>query len=61
MYILLNISRSEGNQTMKFGQGYGQNAQEKHAPDPSVKCKTYAYLWIDSLKCYTVIFILCSR
>ena len=45
-YIFTNISRSKGNQTMKFGQiieynmrniFHTQNAKEKLFPDPFIK------------------------
>ena len=47
IHILPNISRSKGNQTMKFGQlleynmiflkNHAQNLVEKLVPDPSLK------------------------
>ena len=60
---LLNISRSKGNQTMKFGQLieynirkfffkiHTQNVGEKLVPDPFLK---RPYLWINVIKFYTV-------
>ena len=62
IHILPNISRSKGNQTMKFGQlvecnmrnifpekKHTQNVVEKLFPDPFLKNKNRAYLWINSL------------
>ena len=68
MHILPNISRSKGNQTMKFGQlieynlrnillkNHTQNGLEKLFPDPYLKYQNWAYLWISSVKIYTVFF-----
>ena len=68
IHILLNISRSKGNQTLIFGQlieynmrnfflrKHPQNVVEKLAPDPFLKSENYAYLWINNLKYYTVCF-----
>ena len=45
---------------MKFGQLTNYNMRkffiEDLVPDPSLKNKNWAYLWIDSLKFYTVCF-----
>ena len=61
-----NISRSKGNQTMKFGQlieynmrniflkNHTQNVLEKLFPDPYPKYEIRAYIWINSVKFYTV-------
>ena len=70
--IFLNISRNEGNQTMKFSQlikynmrniflekSCGGDVVEKLVPEPSVKNQNCAYLWINILKFYAVSF-LCS-
>ena len=70
--ILLNISRNEGNQAMKFSQlieynmrniflekSCGGDVVEKLVPEPSVKNQNCAYLWIKILKFYAVSF-LCS-
>ena len=66
IHICLNISRSKGNQSMKFGQliGYNmrnifvqnhtQNVLEKLFPGPFLKNQIGVYLWINSLKFYTV-------
>ena len=62
-----NISWSNGNQTMKFGQlnvtwetfflkNHPQNVMEKLVPEPFLKNENWAYLWINSLKFYTVCF-----
>ena len=69
IHKLPNISRSKGNQTMKFGQlieynmrniffkkNHAQNVLEELFPDPFLKIKTCTYLWINSLKFYTVCF-----
>ena len=60
--ILPNISRSKGNQAMKFGQLKECNMRniflersctkrvEKLFLDPFLKNRNYAYLWINSLK-----------
>ena len=60
--ILPNISRSKGNQAMKFGQLKECNMRniflersctkrvEKLFLDPFLKNQNYAYLWINSLK-----------
>ena len=63
---LRNISRSRGRpQTMKFGQlikynmknnYHTQNVVEKLFPDTTLKIQDLAYLWIKSLKFYTVCF-----
>ena len=66
--ILLNISRSKGNHTMKFGQLIEYNMRntfleisylklvEKLVSDPFIKNQNWAYLWINSLKYYEVCF-----
>ena len=51
---------------MKFGQlikhetfslkNHTQNVMEKLAPDPSLKNQNWAYLWINSLRFYTVCY-----
>ena len=63
-----NISRSKGNQAMKFGQLiecntkniflkiHAQNVMERLVPDPFLKRSNWAYIWINSLKFYTVCF-----
>ena len=68
IHILPNISRSKGNQTVKFGQlleyvminiflkNHTQNVVEKQLPDPLLKNENLAYLWINSLTFYTVSF-----
>ena len=67
-HLLSNISRSKGNQTMKFSQlveynmqlflwkNHTQNMVEKLFTDPFLKTQHWAYLWINSLKLYTVNF-----
>ena len=68
MHILPNISRSKGNQTMKlspvkiitqetfFLKNHTQNVVEKLFPDPVLVYQNWAYLWVNSLKFYTVCF-----
>ena len=65
---MTNISHSKGNQAIKFGQliEYNmrnifswkktQNVVEKLLPDPFLKNQNWAYLWINSLKFYSVCF-----
>ena len=64
-----NISRSKGNQTMKFGQltwetfflkNHTQNVVEKLVQDPFLKNWNWAYLWIKTLKFYTAFLIACQ-
>ena len=61
IHILPNISSSIGNQTMKFDQlieynltflfkNHTQNVLEKLFPDPYLKNKNWAYLWINRVK-----------
>ena len=62
------VSRSKGNQAMKYGQliefnmrnifleNHTQNMVEKLFPDPFVKNQNRGYLWINSLKFNTVCF-----
>ena len=59
-YILPNISKSKGNQTMKFGQlkeynmgnifskNHAQNVVQKLLPGPFLKNKNWVFLWISS-------------
>ena len=66
MHILTNVSRSKGNQGMKFGRlinyecgtffsnNHTQNVLNKLFPDPFLENQNWAYLWINSLKCYAV-------
>ena len=66
--ILPSISRSKGNQTMKFGQLIEYNMKNifleksytkcggETFPNPIPKKPKRAYLWINSLKFYTVCF-----
>ena len=67
IHILPNISRSKGNQKMKFGQlieywetfllkNLKQNVVRKLFPHPFLKNQYWAYLWINSLKFYTNYF-----
>ena len=67
IHILPNISRNKTNQTMKFGQlaeywekfclkNHTQNVVEKLFPDSFLKNQNWLYLWINSLKFYTVCF-----
>ena len=73
MQISPNISRSNFNQTMKFGQlikyniktsflkNRTQNVVEKLAPDPFLKIRNWAYFWINSLNFYAVCFYCKSK
>ena len=59
--ILSNISKSKDNQAIKFDQlielkNHTQKVVEKLLPDPFLKDQNWAYLWINSLKFYTVCF-----
>ena len=68
IYILFNISRSKGNQAMKFGplissnmrniflEIFTQNGVKKLISDSCKKIKKLAYLLINCLKCYKVCF-----
>ena len=68
IHILLNISRSKGYQTMKFGLLIGYNMRNifleksytkcggEAIPRPFSKNQNWAFLWINSLKFYTVVF-----
>ena len=65
MYMLINISRSKGNQTIKLGQLTEYNVRiifleksytkcdAKLVPHPFLKTQNLPYLWINSLKIYT--------
>ena len=67
-YTLTNISRSTDNQAMKFGQLIQYNIknvflEKSHTkcdgetmPDPFLKNQNWAYIWINSVKFYTVCF-----
>ena len=66
--ILPNISRSKGNQTMKFGQliecnmrnillkNYTQNAVEKLFLDPFLRNENSSYLCVNSLEALYSLF-----
>ena len=59
--ILSNISKIKDNQAIKFDQlielkNHTQKVVEKLLPDPFLKDQNWAYLWINSLKFYTVCF-----
>ena len=68
IHLLPNASRSKGRETMKFGQlieydmrniflkKHTQNVVKKLVPDPYLKNQNWEYLWINSLKFYTVCF-----
>ena len=68
MHILPSISKSKGNQTMKFGQliniTWGIFFFKKHTqivleilfPGPFLQNQNLAYLWTNSLKLHTVCF-----
>ena len=61
-HILSDISKSKGNQSVKFGQliaynirnifleNHKQNVLEKLFADPYLKNQNWAYLWINGLK-----------
>ena len=64
--MLTNISRSKGNHAMKLSQvieydtrniflkTHAQNVVVNLFPDPFLKNKNRAYLWINTLKFYVV-------
>ena len=61
MHILNNISKSKGNQTMKFGQKHffkihTQKVLEKLFTGPFLKNQSWGYLFINSLTFYKVCF-----
>ena len=69
MHIFTNISRTKGNQIMKFGQLIEYNMRKKiflkiihkmrwrcYSQTPFLKYQNWAYLWINSLKFYTACF-----
>ena len=68
--ILPNISRTKGNQTMKFGQliecnmknillkNYTQNAVEKLFLDPFLRNENSSYLCVNSLEALYSLFFL---
>ena len=66
---IINISRSKGNQAMKFGhvnmtwetfflKNHSQNLVENLFPDLFLKYQKWAYLWINCLKFYAVFFFI---
>ena len=66
MHMLPNISRSKGNQTMKFGQlieynmknvFLGKSYSEKLFLDHFLKNQNWGYLWINSLKFWTIFLV----
>ena len=73
IHILTNISRSKGNQTMKFGQLIEYNMRTiflekvilkmwwRNYFQTLLKNQNGAYLWIISLKFPTVLFLLCAK
>ena len=70
--VLSNVSRSKGNETMKFGQlksltseilffkNHTQNVVEKPFWDPFLKNQNWAYLRVNSLKYIQFVFIVCQ-
>ena len=74
IHILPSISRSKGNQVMKFGRlkernltsiffllkNPRNNVMEKLVPDPFIKNQNWAYVWINSLK-YKICFCCMSK
>ena len=68
IHILTNISRSKGNETIKFGQliKYNmrnikkkktQNVMEKLFSNPLLKNNNSAYPWINSLQFYSLFLL----
>ena len=67
--ILPNTSRSKDNQTIKFGQlieynmrnisfkNHPQNMVKKLVQNPFIKNQNWAYLWINSLKYYSLFLL----
>ena len=70
IHILLNISSSKGNHTMKVGQSmecnirkiylenHTQNVVKKLVPQYFVKNEHGGCLWINSPECYKILFLL---
>ena len=60
VHILINISKSKGNRTMKFGQLIGYNMRNIFPEKSCAKCVgetiNSAYLWINSRKFYAICF-----
>ena len=68
-----HVSRSKGNQTMKFDQlieynlrniyleELNKNRMEILVPNPFLKHQNWAYLWINSLKFCTICFYCMSK
>ena len=61
LHILTNISRSKGNQAMKFGQLIEYNTRNMFLEKSYKKCgglfpksQIRVHLWINSLKFYTI-------
>ena len=73
IHVLPNISRSKGNQAMKFGQlidakweifslkNHTQNLMKKLVPDLFIKNWNWACLWINSIKFYAICFCHMSK
>ena len=57
-HILPNISRSKGNQTIKFSQLTECNIGSIFLEKPYKQC-VGEYLWINNLKCLRFVFIVC--
>ena len=66
---ILSVSRSKGNQAMKFGQlikynmrniflekSYAKFSGKTECPDSFLKNQNWDHLWINSLKSHTVCF-----
>ena len=65
IHILTDISRSKGNQAMKFGQliEYKKSCTKcggEPIPRPFYKQSKFTYLWMDILQFYVVCFIVCQ-
>ena len=73
IHILSNISRSKANQTMIFGQLTEYNVRNTFAeksctkygketiPRPFSKNQNWLYLWVNSLKVFYSLFLLCAN
>ena len=72
IHIWLNISRSKDKQAMRFDQSIDYNTRNIFLEKSYEKCgvetiirpfsknQNWAYLWINSMKFYTVCFIVCK-
>ena len=72
IHVFSNISRSKGNQTMKFCHlieykvtniflnNHTQNVIEELVPDPFIKNLNYAYHWINNAKAAEITYTDCT-